>query len=181
MENPTIENNAWRLPELFPQNYSKIKALARKIRWYLGSKEFRNNTTGLVHEVYLKLQGKEYNLANEKHFYRLVAKSIRFTLLNEYQRLSSKKHGHNFHAITLHEDFMVPEDLTFLENVNALHQAIAKMEKCLDARKASIIEMRFYAQMSLEEIAENMDVSLATVKRDIAFAKSWLYAELKKN
>lgn len=176
-----VDDQSFDLPHLFPKNYGKIKSLARKIRWYLGSREFRDNTTCLVHDVYLKLQGKEYDIKNEKHFFRLVAKSIRYTLLNEYERLSSKKNGHGYSSVTLNEDFMAPEDLSFLENINSLHLAISKMEEKLDARKASIVEMRFFGQMKLEEIAENLDVSLATVKRDLSFAKVWLYTELKQN
>lgn len=168
--------------ELFPQNYSQIKGLARKIRWYLGSNTFKNNTTELVHEVYLNLQGKEYNLENKQHFMRLVAKSIRYTIINEYNRISNNSQkSHLFNAITLNEEIMGQGDLEMLEKTNELHMALTKLEAELDERKASILEMRYFGQMKLEDIAENLDISLATVKRDLVFAQSWLYNQMKTN
>lgn len=166
--------------ELFSQNYHQIKQLARKIRWFIGSNEFKNHTTELVHEVYLNLHGKEYNLENKQHFMRLVAKSVRYTIINEYNRISRNSQKEQlFHAITLNEEIMTQDDLEMLEKANALHMAISKLELELDERKASILEMRYFGQMRLEDIAENMDISLATVKRDLLFSQTWLFNQLK--
>jgi RNA polymerase sigma-70 factor, ECF subfamily len=132
----------------------------------------------LVHEAYLKLDGKEYNLKDEKHFFRLLAKAIRFTLINEYKRMNSQKREGVYNAITLHEDFMGANDLALLEEIYAVHEAIDRLEKEICSRKAQVVEMRFYGQMQLEEIAHNLDISLATVKRDWVFSKAWLYNAL---
>jgi RNA polymerase sigma factor (TIGR02999 family) len=168
--------------ELFPQNYSQIKGLARKIRWFLGSQKFKNHTTELVHEVYLNLHGKEYNLKNKQHFMRLVAKSVRYTIINEYNRIANNTQKENiFNAITLNEEIMTQEDIEVLEKTNSLHVAISKLEMELDERKASILEMRYFGQMRLEDIAQNLEISLATVKRDLLFAQSWLFNEMNSN
>jgi len=144
------------LDELLPLVYDELRRLAGS---YLKN-ERSNHTlqpTALVHEAYLRLLGqKEIAWQNRAHFFGVSARLMREILI-EYARMKNRlKRGGEF------------------KTQIALDDAVTKLEK-LDARQARIVEMKFFAGMTIEEIAEVSEVSTATVKREWATAKLLLY------
>jgi RNA polymerase sigma factor (TIGR02999 family) len=161
------------LDELLPLVYDELRRLANG---YLKN-ERRNHTlqpTALVHEAYLRLLGqKEIAWQNRAHFFGVAARLMREILI-EYARMKNRvKRGGEFNTtIALDEavSFSGPLDL----DVVSVDEALTKLER-LDARQARIVEMKFFAGMTIGEIAEVSGISPATVKREWATAKLLLY------
>jgi RNA polymerase sigma-70 factor, ECF subfamily len=161
------------LDELLPLVYDELRRLANS---YL--KNERNNhtlqPTALVHEAYLRLLGqKEIAWQNRAHFFGVSARLMREILI-EYARAKNRlKRGGEFKTQIALDDavsFAGAKDF----DVVSVDEALLKLEK-LDARQARIVEMKFFAGMTIDEIAEVIEVSPATVKREWATAKLLLY------
>ena len=161
------------LDELLPLVYDELRRLANS---YL--KNERNNhtlqPTALVHEAYLRLLGqKEIAWQNRAHFFGVSARLMREILI-EYARAKNRlKRGGEFKTQIALDDavsFAGAKDF----DVVSVDEALLKLEK-LDARQARIVEMKFFAGMTIDEIAEVIEVSAATVKREWATAKLLLY------
>jgi RNA polymerase sigma-70 factor, ECF subfamily len=161
------------LDELLPLVYDELRRLAGS---YLKN-ERSNHTlqpTALVHEAYLRLLGqKEIAWQNRAHFFGVSARLMREILI-EYARMKNRlKRGGEFKTQIALDDavsFAGVKDF----DVVSVDEALTKLEK-LDARQARIVEMKFFAGMTIEEIAEVSEVSTATVKREWATAKLLLY------
>src|SRR5215213_1510780 len=165
--------NPTALDELLPLVYDELRRLANS---YL--KNERNNhtlqPTALVHEAYLRLLGqKEIAWQNRAHFFGVSARLMREILI-EYARMKNRlKRGGEFKTqIALDDAVSFAGGKDF--DVVSVDEALLKLEK-LDARQARIVEMKFFAGMTIEEIAEVSEVSPATVKREWATAKLLLY------
>jgi RNA polymerase sigma-70 factor, ECF subfamily len=165
--------NQKALDELLPLVYEELRRLANS---YLKN-ERSNHTlqpTALVHEAYLRLLGqKEIAWQNRAHFFGVSARLMREILI-EYARAKNRlKRGGEFKTqIALDDAVSFSGEKDF--DVVAVDEALSKLEK-LDARQARIVEMKFFAGMTIEEIAEVSEVSPATVKREWATAKLLLY------
>ena len=165
--------NQQALDELLPLVYDELRRLAKT---YL-NRERSNHTlqpTALVHEAYLRMLGqKEIAWENRAHFFGVSARLMREILI-EYARMKNRlKRGGEFKTQIALDDavsFAGAKDL----DVVSVDEALAKLEK-LDARQARIVEMKFFAGMTIEEIAEVSEISPATVKREWATAKLLLY------
>lgn len=168
--------NQEALDKLLPLVYDELRRLANS---YL-KRERANHTlqpTALVHEAYLRLLGqKEIAWQNRAHFFGVSARLMREVLI-EYARAKNRlKRGGEFKTqIALDEavSFAGAKDL----DVVSVDEALTKLER-LDERQARIVEMKFFAGMTIEEIAEVSDISPATVKREWATAKLLLYKML---
>jgi RNA polymerase sigma-70 factor (ECF subfamily) len=134
-------------------------------------------TSALLNEAYMRLADyKRTSWQNRAHFFALSAQLMR-RILVEHARRSNLKRGGNIPHISLEEvaleggspaaDFVALDDA-----LNALAQ--------FDARKAQVVEMRFFGGLSVEESAEVLKVSTVTVMRDWSTAKAWLYRELSR-
>jgi RNA polymerase sigma-70 factor, ECF subfamily len=165
--------NQKALDELLPLVYDELRRLANT---YLKN-ERANHTlqpTALVHEAYLRLLGqKEIAWQNRAHFFSVSARLMREILI-EYARAKNRlKRGGEFKTqIALDDAVSFAGEKDF--DVVSVDEALLKLEK-LDARQARIVEMKFFAGMTIEEIAEVTEVSPATVKREWATAKLLLY------
>jgi RNA polymerase sigma-70 factor (ECF subfamily) len=132
-------------------------------------------TTALVNEAYMRLVDyKSMQWQNRAHFFAVSAQVMRRILVEHARRHNLKRGGHLQH-VTLEETAVVAgnqtADLVSLDDaMNALAQ--------FDARKAQVVEMRFFGGLSVEETAEVLKVSPVTVMRDWSTAKAWLYREL---
>jgi RNA polymerase sigma-70 factor (ECF subfamily) len=165
--------NEKALDELLPLVYDELRRLANV---YL-KRERSNHTlqpTALVHEAYLRLLGqKEIAWQNRAHFFGVSARLMREILI-EYARMKNRlKRGGEFKTQIALDDavsFAGAKDF----DVVSVDEALTKLEK-LDARQARIVEMKFFAGMTIEEIAEVSSISPATVKREWATAKLLLY------
>ena len=134
-------------------------------------------TTALVHELYLKLcSSSPVTLQDRAHFLAVAARQLRYILIDYAKAASRKKRGGGQIRVTLPD---LPDVSTSQEkDVILLDDALTRLEK-LAARPAKVVELRFFAGMTEKEIAEVVGASVATVKRDWDFARSWLISELE--
>jgi len=161
--------------ELTPLVYKELKRIAGS---QLGRERAGHTlqATALVHEAYLKLvDQREVSWQNRAHFFGVAAQMMR-RVLTDYARSRQRlKRGGDVHKTSLDEALAVAEDRT--SDLVQIDEALTRLEQ-LDPRQARIVEMRFFAGLSVEETAAVMGISAPTVKRDWAMAKAWLHREL---
>jgi RNA polymerase sigma-70 factor (ECF subfamily) len=164
------------LDELLPMVYDELRRLANS---YL-RKERSNHTlqpTALVHEAYLRLVGQhEINWQNRAHFFGVSARLMREILIEYARGRSRQKRGGEFKT-QIELDSAVSFSSAKQLDVVAVDEALTKLEK-LDERQARIVEMKFFGGLTVEEIAEVLGISPATVKREWSTAKLLLYKML---
>jgi RNA polymerase sigma factor (TIGR02999 family) len=155
--------------------YQELHSLAHhRLR---NEREESLNTTGLVHEAYLRLiKSAAITFGDRDHFLAIASRVMRNVLVDHARARGAAKRGGN-HPPAEIIDGLSRSDVD-LENVIELDDALNRLEK-IDGRQARMIEHRYFGGLSLEEIAQAMDVSLATVKRDLRYARAWLAAELR--
>ena len=163
------------LDAVMPLVYDELHRLARSYmrRERPGS---TLQTTMLVHEAYLRLLGQDTDWANRAHFFGIAAKMMRRILLDHAKGNRRAKRGGGAVKVTLEEPSVMskPPDM----DVVAVDEALKRLEK-VDPQRAQIVELRFFGGLSAEEIAKVMDLSTATINRQWAGARAWLYHELK--
>ncbi len=164
------------LDESLPHIYEQLRSLARI---YL-SKERVDHTfqpTALVHEAYVRLIGQRHvDWQNRAQFLGIAAQMMRRILLNYAKMRHTEKRGGEFHRISLDGTLDSLEarcDAGVFELDDALNRLAA-----IDARQAQIVEMRCFGGLSVEEVAEALEISETTVKRDWTVARLWLRREL---
>jgi RNA polymerase sigma factor (TIGR02999 family) len=164
------------LDELMPVVYRELQALARR---YL-SRERPGHTlqaTALVHEAYVKLIDQRHvEWQNRAHFFGVAAQLMRRLLVDHARRRNRAKRGSGGTRITLTEGLAAAAEVDI--DAIALDDALTSLER-LDARKGRIVELRFFGGLTVEETAEVMGTSAATVKREWQFAKAWLSRQIK--
>lgn len=137
------------------------------------------NTTGLVHEAYLKLFDKsESNFNDRVHFFALSARAMRQILVDYARKVHAEKRGGKAHRTDLHPSMISTEDSKV--EILDMDEALKKLQE-LSPRMAQIVELRFFGGMSIEEIAAVLDLSSRTVDRDWLKAKSFLYLVLAED
>lgn len=135
--------------------------------------------TALVNEAYLRLMGgAEIAWQNRAHFLGTAARAMRSILVDMARARAAKKRGGQEVRITFQEEIHGRRD-TAAEGVLAIHEALAKLET-VDPRKAELIELRFFAGLSVEETARVLDTSKRTVERLWELARAWLYREIAR-
>jgi len=161
--------------ELLPLVYAELRALADRALRH----ERRGHTlqpTALVHEAYLKLvEQRDVHWQHRVHFFRLAAQLMRRILVDHARARQTIKRGGGRTRIAL--DAAVSESRESEVDLVALDDCLARLES-LDERQARIIEMRFFAGLTIEETAALLEISPATVKREWTLARAWLYREL---
>src|SRR5689334_15791586 len=132
--------------------------------------------TALVNEAFLKLVDQRgVRWQNKAHFFGVAAQAMRRILIDHARTRRRIKRGGVQHAVTLDEGMLAEQARSI--DVMALDQALTRLA-AIDPRQARVVELRFFGGLSVEETAEVMALSPATVKREWAMAKAWLYAEL---
>jgi RNA polymerase sigma factor (TIGR02999 family) len=134
-------------------------------------------TTGLVHEVYVRLFGPhDGGWENRSHFFAAVAREMRHILVDYARARNAKKRPDGRVQLSLSDiDVAVSEPA---EDLVALDEALSRLEG-LNPRASRVVELRFFAGLGERESAAALDISLATLKRDWVFAKAWLFDQLK--
>ena len=133
--------------------------------------------TGLVHEAYLRLAGTSLAFADRNHFVGIAARSMRQILVDRARARGAQKRWAGLNRVSLteslvragSEDAMLP----------ALDEALGRLEQ-IDPEQARIIELRYFVGLSVEEAAEVLKISPATLKRRFAMARAWLFRELSQ-
>lgn len=134
--------------------------------------------TALLHEAYLKLvEQRAVNWQSRAHFFGIAAQLMRRILIDHARAHLRQKRGGEQQKVSLDEAVVFSEDKS--EELMAVDQALDRLAQ-LDPRQARVVEMRFFAGLSVEEIAAVLGVSPKTVKRDWSVARAWLYADLKE-
>lgn len=134
--------------------------------------------TALVHEVYLRLlRQSRTQWQNRNHFFGIATQMMRRIMLDYARRNLADKRGGQELRITFHEVLRIPgtEDLSIFD----VDELLTRLE-ALDSRQAQIVEMRVFGGLTVEEIAETMEISIATVNREWRTARLWLCRELSK-
>ena len=172
----TMLLNAWgdgkedALDELMPRVYQELRKLARS---YLRSErpEHTLQPTALVNEAYLRLvDQKNVRWQNRRHFFGIAAQLMRRILVDHARKRHSEKRGGGEALIPFEDAKGVPAKAADLVALDDALNAFAEV----DPRSAKIVELRQFGGLSIEETAEILDISPATVKRDWTAAKAWL-------
>ncbi len=136
-------------------------------------------TTALIHETYLKLiDQREVSWQNRAHFFGIAAQTMRRILVDYAKARHRKKRGGAEENLPLKETLIAVSGERSVDLVN-LDEALKRLAK-LDERQAKIVELRYFGGLSIEETAEFLRISTATVKSDWRTARAWLYREITK-
>ena len=168
------------LDELLPQVYSELRRLAG---YYLRGERpgLTLQSSDLIHETYLRLvEEKEIDWRNRAHFFGIAAVRMRHILVEHARRRHALKRGGRAgseYRLPLSEADQLAEKREV--NLLALDDALRQLEK-LDPQKLRIVELRYFGGLTIEETAEALQVSPATVKRDWKMARAWLRSELSR-
>jgi RNA polymerase sigma factor (TIGR02999 family) len=170
------------LEACFPLVYEELRAIARRQRraWH-GNPTL--NTTALLHEAYLKLADQGRIAATSRaHFFAIASTAMRHILCNYARDRTRQKRGGGVEQVSLQNVGDVAAQPTFsdegAEVLAALGAALERLEQ-IDKRQSQVVECRFFAALSVDETALALNVSPATVKRDWAFARAWLFKEMQ--
>lgn len=160
---------------LIPIVYAELKVLAAS---YLRAEPSTQTlqTTGLVHEAYLKLvDQRRTTWQNRAHFFGIAAQAMRRILVDHARRRGAGKRAGG-RQVTL--DDQLVGSVTGGDDILAVDEALGRLAE-LDPRQARIVELRWFAGRTVEEAAESLGISPATVKREWTSAKAWLQRELR--
>lgn len=160
---------------LLPIVYDELRRLAAA---YLREERLGHTLqpTALVHEAYVRLiRGAQPDWRGRAHFLAVAARAMRRTLVNHALAHKAEKRGGGRTMLGL-DPALVPQPSNGVEALE-LHEAIERLQ-ALDERKARLVEMRFFAGMTMEEAADVLGVSLSTAEADWRFARAWLAKEL---
>jgi RNA polymerase sigma factor (TIGR02999 family) len=137
-------------------------------------------TTALIHEVYLKLvDQRTVNWQNRAHFFGIAAQMMRRILVDYAKLRHREKRGGADENLPLEEAALVISEGKSIDLI-ALDEALTRLAE-FDERQAGIVELRYFSGLSIEETADVLEISPATVKRDWQMAKTWLKAEISGN
>ena len=135
--------------------------------------------TALVHESYLRLvDQRRVKWRNRAHFYGVAAGMMRRVLVDDARARQAEKRGEGWERVTLSDVEASPTGGGSVD-VLALHDALNRFA-AFDPRKARIVELRYFGGLTIEEAAEVMGISEATIVREWTIAKAWLRADLSK-
>ena len=156
---------------LFDAVYARLKAMAGR---QLAGRAL--DTTALVHELYLRCSSQgDLVFAHPAQFFAYAARAMRNLLINRARDRMSMKAGGQWQRTTLTDG---DERLAFdtAEQALMLEYALRRLEQA-DARAAQVVELRYFAGLSLEQVAENLQLARRTIDRDWRFARAFLKAE----
>lgn len=170
--------------ELLPRVYEELHSLAQRQRSRWEGNETMN-PTALVHEAYLRLvEQSAPQWVSRPHFLAVASTAMRQILLDYAKRMRAAKRGGGRESIPLHEveaALRTADDMTEAgsEAFLALDASLRRLEKH-DRRQSRIVECRFFGGMTIEDTAEALGISPASVSRGWAMAQAWLYRDLKQ-
>lgn len=167
------EQNAYN--RLFPLIYDQLRRLASlQVGRWQNSAHLRR--TELIHEAYLKLIDQtQTEWKDRTHFYTVAAKAMRHILVDYYRKQKARKRGGSAEVLPLNEDSTDIEKYSeHMESLQELMEQLALVNK----RLHTVVDLRFFAGFTIEEIADMLGISRSTVERDWKTARTWLYRQL---
>lgn len=161
--------------ELLPLVYDELRKLAHH-RMNAERSDHTLDATGLVHEAYLRLVGNDQmSWANRAHFFHAAAEAMRRILIEHARAKAGPQRGGGRAKLPLDVvDLATEADPT---QIMALDEAIARLEE-KDADAARVVRLRFYAGLTIDDVAKVVGASSRTVKRDWTFARAFLLRQL---
>lgn len=157
------------LPELLPLVYNELRAIAHRHLQH-ERPDHTLQSTALVHEAYLRLADQRPVSENRAHFIAIAANLMRQILVDHARQRRAAKRGPGY-RIQFDENVHTPEKKTV--DLIELDSALGKLCE-RDAQQSRIVELRFFGGLTVEETADILGISAATVKRDWTMAKAWL-------
>ena len=135
-------------------------------------------SSDLVHEAYLRLvgEGDQREWDGRGHFFAAAAEAMRRILVENARRKNRRKHGGGCLRVDLEASAFLAKEPS--EDLEALDEALNKLA-AEDPAKAELVKLRFFAGLTMPEIAQVIKISLATAERHWTYSRTWLYAELK--
>jgi RNA polymerase sigma factor (TIGR02999 family) len=160
---------------LLPLVYDELRKLAQQRMAHLPPGQSLQ-PTALVHEVYLRLISKPHlPLESRRQFFFAAARAMRDILVEQARRKAGPNRGGGRRRVELNEHLAIIEPPS--QEVQELHEALEELEQ-LDPRKARIVELRYFAGMTMKEAAEVLGISERTLHRQWRFIKAWLKKRL---
>ena len=166
------------MDQLIPLVYEELRAIAHRQRRGEDA-DATFNTTSLVHEAYIKLIDQtRVEWQNRAHFFAIASQSIRRIIVDRARERLAKKRGGGWVRVPIERlneggEFTDERAAAFV----ALDEALDRLES-LDLRQCQVVTYRFFGGLTIEETADAMDISIATVKRDWRMGRAWLHKEL---
>lgn len=182
-QNVTILLRQWSsgddraLDALMPLVYDELRRLASRC---LNSERPGHTlrATDLVHEAYMRMVGAEIEWRDRAHFYAVAARVLRRILVAYARSHHREKRGGGAERVPLDEAVMVGPEAA--STVLDLDEALERLA-VLDSRKSEVVQLLFFGGLTYEETAAALDISPATVHRELKLAKAWLHRELAQN
>jgi RNA polymerase sigma-70 factor, ECF subfamily len=172
------DGNKEALDRLMPLVYDELRRLAKS---YM-RRERPDNTlqpTALVNEAYLRLiDQRDVRWQNRAHFFGIAAQLMRRILVDRARSHHAVKRGGEGERVPLNEAVISAPTRPEVDLIS-LDDALAKLTE-IDPQQSRIVELKFFGGLTVEEIAEVLKISPATVKRDWSLAKAWLHREIRK-
>lgn len=171
------DGNEEALDQLMPLVYNELRRLAGRCL----SAERPDHTlraTELVHEAYMRLIGAEIDWQDRAHFYAIAARVIRRILVDHAKSHTCQKRGGDVKRVPLDESVVLGVEAP--EIIVGLDEALRRLA-VVDPRKSDVVQCLYFGGMTYEEIAAALNISPATVDRELRMAKAWLYRELAQH
>jgi RNA polymerase sigma factor (TIGR02999 family) len=163
------------LAELTPLVYQELRRLAHR-HMDAERPDHTLQTTALVNEAYLRLADQTNPRWQDRaHFFAVAARAMRQILVNYAKSYRAQKRGGGAIKVELDEAAIVSPEQS--RAIVELHEALERLGT-LDSRKARVVELKYFAGLNHDEIAEVLKISTVTVRRDWVFARAWLHNEL---
>jgi RNA polymerase sigma-70 factor (ECF subfamily) len=163
------------LNELMPLVYAELHRIASR---YMARQSLGHTlqTTALINEAYFRLVGGRVHQCEDRtHFFRIAAQSMRHVLVDHARHQLAAKRGGEKLDLALDEAILLSTER--LASIVALDDALSDLAK-LNPRQASVVEMKYFAGLTVEETASILDISPETVMREWRAARAWLYLQL---
>jgi RNA polymerase sigma factor (TIGR02999 family) len=168
--------NRQAMDELLPIVYKELQSVAGRLM----RKEKAGHTlqtTGLVHEAYVRLVEADVPWQDRSHFFRVAARQMRRILVDHARARASAKRGGDAVRLPLNESLVVTTEPPLeLTDLDAALNRLAEQ----DPRKAQVVELRLFGGLQFDEIAKVLELSDSTVRVEMRVAKAWLRSELER-
>lgn len=162
------------LDRLMPVVYEELRVVAAR-RLRAEPEGHTLQATALVNEAFLRMVGSEPDVKGRSHFFALAARAMRRVLVDHARAQKAEKRGGGARRLSLTEANLVSSEDA--PEVLAVHEALSELES-QDERKARVLELHVFGGLTYAEIASALEISDATVHRDLRLAKAWLARRL---
>jgi len=163
--------------DLLPLVYAELRAIARR-HLASGGRDATLDTSALVHDAYLKLFDRsQLDWQDRRHFFSVAAIAMRQIIVDRARKRSTRKRGGGLARVDLDAANVAIDEQA--DDIMALNEALTRLVR-IDERLGRIVELRFFGGLSVDEVAEVMEMSERTVKRDWRKARALLYQSLTR-